>query len=63
MKIGDRYNWKNQPERLVYVGMCEPRNGRWHQFEKVDEPGVVWCAVQPQDMYMLELTKEPSHDQ
>ena len=41
MKIGDRYNWKNQPERLVYVGMCEPRNGRWYQFEKVDEPGVV----------------------
>ena len=36
MKIGDRYNWKNQPERLVYVGMCEPRNGRWHQFEKVE---------------------------
>ena len=62
MKIGDRYNWKNQPERLVYVGMCEPRNGRWHQFEKVDEPGVVWCEVQPQYMYMLELTKEPSHD-
>ena len=62
MKIGDRYNWKNQPERLVYVGMCEPRNGRWHQFEKVDEHGVVWCEVQPQDMYMLELTKEPSHD-
>ena len=62
MKIGDRYNWKNLPERLVYIGMCEPRNGRWHQFEKVDEPGVVWCEVQPQDMHMLELTKEPSHD-
>ena len=62
MKIGDRYNWKNQPERLVYVGMCEPRNGMWHQFERVDAPGVVWCEVQPRDTYMLELTKEPSHD-
>ena len=62
MKIGDRYNWKNQQDRLVYIGMCGHRNGRWHQFEKVDEPGVVWCEVQPQDMYMLELTKEPSHD-
>ena len=60
--IGNRYNWKNQPERLVYVGMCEPGNGRWHQFEKVDAPGVVWCEVQPQDMYMLELTKEPRHE-
>lgn len=49
-KVGDRCKWKNQPERLVYMG----RNGVWHQFEKVGEP---------QDMYMLELTKEPSHDQ
>lgn len=56
LKIGGRYNWKNQPERLKYTGMCEPRNGRWHQFEKVDEPGVVWCEVLSADLHMLEET-------
>src|SRR6478609_6700831 len=45
LRIGGRYNRKNQPERLVYMGMCEPRNGPWHQFAKVDAPGVVWCEV------------------
>jgi hypothetical protein len=54
--IGNRYNWKNQPERLVYVGMCEPRNGRWHQFAKVGRPSVVWCEVLPEDLHMLEPT-------
>lgn len=52
MKVGGRYNWKNQPERLVYVG-CERK---WHQFEKVDEPGVVWCEVVGRDLRMLEET-------
>jgi hypothetical protein len=63
MKPGDRYNWKNQPERLVYIGMCEPRNGLWHQFAKVDEPNVVWCEVQPKDMHMLEETKQGGQDE
>lgn len=63
MEVGDRYNWKSQPERLVYIGMCEPRNGRWHQFAKVDEPDVVWCEVQPQDMHMLEETKQGGQDE
>jgi hypothetical protein len=56
LRIGGRYNWKNQPERLIYTGMCEPRNGRWHQFEKVDEPGRVWCEVLGSDLHMLEET-------
>lgn len=59
MIIGGRYNWVNQPERLVYVGMCEPRNGRWHQFELVDKPGKVWCEVQPGDLAMFEETIAP----
>jgi hypothetical protein len=54
MKIGDLYNWKNQPERLVYVGT----KGRWHQFEKVDERGTIWCEVLSEDMYMLERTSK-----
>lgn len=63
MKIGDCYNWKNQPERLVYIGMCAPRNGRWHQFAKVESPDVVWCEVQPQDLHMLEETKQGGQDE
>jgi hypothetical protein len=60
LKIGRRYNWKNQTERLIYTGMCEPRNGRWHQFEKVDEPGKVWCEVLTADLHMLEETPPAS---
>jgi hypothetical protein len=41
---------------LFCKGMCEPRNGRWHQFEKVDEPGKVWCEVLTADLHMLEET-------
>jgi hypothetical protein len=53
MKVGDRYNWRNQPERLIYVG----KKGVWNQFEKVDEPGEIWCEVLDADMYMLERTQ------
>jgi hypothetical protein len=60
LKIGGHYNWKNQPQRLIYTGMCEPRNGRWHQFEKVGEPGVVWCEVLTADLHMLEETPPAS---
>ena len=56
LRIGGRYNWRNRPERLIYTGMCEPRNGRWHQFEKVGEPGAVWCEVLGADLHMLEET-------
>lgn len=57
-EVGKRYNWRNQKERLVYLGMCEPRNGRWHQFALVDAPTEVWCEVHPGDLHMLEETKE-----
>jgi len=57
MKIGGKYNWKGQPERLVYLGRNWSGNGYWHQFEKVDEPGVVWCEVTDGDLDMLEETK------
>jgi hypothetical protein len=57
MKIGGRYNWKGQPELLVYPG----RNwsGYWHQFEKVNERGIVWCEVTDSDLHMLEETQVP----
>jgi hypothetical protein len=56
LQIGGRYNWKNQPERLIYMGLCEPRNGRWHQFAKVDVPNVCWCEVTDDDLSSFEAT-------
>ena len=53
-KIGWRYNWRNQPERLVYLG----RKGLWHQFCKVgDTTEKVWCEVLTEDLCRLEATK------
>ncbi len=51
--IGNRYNWKYQPERLVYLG----QKGVWHQFSKVGLIDV-WCEVLDEDLLMLEETKE-----
>lgn len=58
MNIGGRYNWKGQPERLIYLGLCEPRNGRWHQFAKVEAPSVVWCEVLDSDLRLIEETQD-----
>lgn len=52
MIIGGRYNWKNQKERLYYIG----RSGVWHQFVKVESPSIVWCEVLEEDLHMLEET-------
>lgn len=51
MKIGGRYNWIGQPERLVYLGKA----GSWHQFAKVGTVNV-WCEVLAADLSMLEET-------
>lgn len=55
MKYGDKYNWKNQQERLIYIG-AEISNGMWYQFAKIDNPNVVWCEVRDYDLHMLEKT-------
>lgn len=34
MKVGNRYNWKHQPDRLIYLG----KKGSWHQFKKIGDP-------------------------
>jgi hypothetical protein len=59
MKIGGKYNWRNQPERLAYMGRERyPGDHRfWHQFEKIEEPGVVWCEVLDCDLHLLEETQ------
>lgn len=55
--VGNRYNWKGQPERLIYIGVhTYPRNGTWHQFVKVDNPCKVWCEVTTADLAMFEET-------
>jgi len=56
LTVGGRYNWKHQPERLIYLGHNWSSNGYWHQFAKVDAPDVVWCEVLDSDLLMIEET-------
>ena len=56
--VGGKYNFKDQPERLVYLGNNFSGNGYWHQFAKVEEPVVVWSEMQDSDLTLLEVTKE-----
>lgn len=54
MVVGNKYNWKHQSERLVYLG----RAGLWNQFARVEAPTEVWCEVLNLDLHRLEETKE-----
>jgi len=56
MVRGEHYNWKNQPERLVYLGH-RSGNGHWHQFRKVDDPRPVWCEVTDGELHYFEVTR------
>ena len=56
MKIRGRYNFKGQPERLVYRGRNWSGNGYWHQFELVEKPGKVWSEVLDSELWMIEET-------
>ena len=58
LTIRERYNWKNQSERLIYLGNNFSENGYWHQFSKIEEPGIVWCEVRHSELVMIEATKE-----
>ena len=57
LKIGKKYNWVNQQERLVYLGENYSGNGYWHQFAKIEYPDIVWCEVLDSDLRMIEETK------
>lgn len=58
MVVGGRYNWKNQPERLIYLGNNWSGNGYWHQFCKVEDPTKkVWCEVLGKELSYFEETK------
>lgn len=53
MKRGSPYNWKGQPDRLIYLR----RFDGWHQFKKIGDHREVWCEVRDEDLHMLEETK------
>ena len=57
--IGGLYNWKGQPERLVYMGARRyPGDPRpWHQFAKVEAPHMCWSEVLTSELAMFEETK------
>jgi hypothetical protein len=52
MRPGGRYNWKHQPDQLIYLR----RFNGWHQFKKIGDPRDVWCEVLDADLHMLEET-------
>jgi len=52
MKVGHPYNWKLQPDQLIYLG----KKGHWHQFKKIGDPRAVWCEVLDEDLHMIEET-------
>lgn len=54
MKIGGKYNWKGQPDRLIYIGKA----GSWHQFKKIGDPREVWCEVLTEDLQSIEETSD-----
>lgn len=63
MKIGGRYNWRGQEERLVYLGKNWSGNGYWHQFALTSKPDEVWCEVLDADLeYFEETSTEPAMD-
>lgn len=56
MKIGGKYNWKGQIERLIFLGKNWSGNGYWNQFAKIEKPNEVWCEVLDSDLHMIEET-------
>ena len=52
LTVGGKYNWRNQPERLIYLGKARS----WHQFKKIGDPREVWCEVLDADLHMIEAT-------
>ena len=51
--IGNKYNFINQKERLVYLG----RSMGWHQFAKVENPQDVCIELTDCDLHLIEETE------
>lgn len=58
MKVGGKYNWRGQSERLIYMGRNWSGNGYWHQFAKVESPTIVWCEALDSDLLSFEETAQ-----
>ena len=58
MVIGGMYNWKNQPEKLIYIGQQRYGQDRrsWYQFAKVERPELVGSEVLETELHMIEET-------
>ena len=55
LEIGGRYNFKLQPERLVYVG----KKSAWHQFTRIGYDAFIWCELLGPEICLLEETVDP----
>lgn len=57
---GKFYNFKNQPERLVFLGRkFYPGDQRmWFQFAKVESPYEVWVEIFQSDLHLIEETQQ-----
>lgn len=59
LQVGDRYNWRGQPERLIFIGchhyFRDPR--LWYEFALVEKPTVVWCEVLESDLSSFEASE------
>ena len=59
MTIGKTYNWKNQNERMVFMGIGTGASRGWYQFSlKGGDPFKVWCEVLYKDLDSIEETKD-----
>ncbi len=57
---GGRYNFRLQPERLVYLGVHRYPGDRrdWYQFALVNNPDSVWSELLDSDLHMIVPTPE-----
>ena len=58
LKKGEKYNWINQKERLIYKGLNFSGNGFWYQFALIESPEEIWCECLPSDLIGIEPTKQ-----
>jgi len=58
--IGNLYRWRHQLEVLRYAGMTRDhdRCRGWHQFEKVDDPGKIWCEIRDEELDSMESVED-----
>lgn len=62
LQLRGKYNWRNQSERLIYLGHNFSGNGYWYQFALVENPGKVWCELLSESLQHIEETKETDNE-